>query len=703
MAGLDPAIQHAAQRRQERVFGARTRACWVAGSEAGHGDFGSDFATLIHRRQNLVLREQGEFMTLKVTYKSPPYRDKVLDFDDTVQTIRFGRTPASEVAFPEEMAIVGHDHFALRREAGAYKFVINPHHRVYLYGKDVFDGQELPSANEVRLGTREGPRLLLEPQTARAAGYVSTEPQGRSATEVDVARSNARWTHILGGAVALLLLIGLFAYWELSDSIQPIYATAGSGTDFSAIIAKYQKSVFLVDEVDAGGGSHGGATAWVVQLPDGTKAFATNAHVGEILADARQKGFRMVVRSPVAPYAEFEIKDALIHPAFAAFNATVAEAYKKASTGALREVQLSPAYDVALLIPDRQDGIPDALPLAKDVTLKALHAGQAIAFIGYPAENLVAFDARAPNPTSQVGIITSLRTFFLTADGGPTQLIEDSLPSAGGASGSPIFDSNGNVVALLSGGNNISSKDGRIPNAALVNFAQRVDLLVELMNGRAAANLDGNRRMWTDAIARWSRPPEAIAAVYAKSFEETEGKLTSFAKDGQTGAPDALFDKRSAQTYDFDLLADTRYLVTAYTPSKKPIRVVVYNADDPGSLLDTTVYVADGPLTVLEVPAGTAGKVKIAVISEATAGGAPDAAPVPFKLNVYWSTTKPAPGSGQETGASPHGGSHTPPAHPPANPPQPPAPPSTTPATPPAQPPADDGGDVGQGPGQATH
>lgn len=631
-------------------------------------------------------------MALKVTYKSPPYRDKVLDFDDGVQTVRVGRTPGSEVPFPEDMAVVGHDHFALRREAGAYKFVINPHHRVFLYGKDAYDGQELAGANEVRLGTPDGPRLLLEPQAAHAANYVATEPQGRSATEFDVARSTARWTHVLGGVVALALLIGVFAYWQLSDSVQPIYATAGSGTDFSAIIARYQNAVFLVDEVDGAGGSRGGATAWVVRMPDGSKAFATNAHVGEILAEARAKGWRLVVRSPQAPYAEYVIKDALIHPAYAAFNAMLADAYKKASAGMLREVQLSPAYDVALLIPDRQDGLPDPLPLAKSNVLNALHPGQAIAFIGYPAENLVSFDTSAPTPTSQVGIITSIRNFFLTADGGPAQLIEDSLPSAGGASGSPIFNAQGQVVALLSGGNNISSKNGRIPNAALVNFAQRVDLLRELMDGRAAANLDDTKKMWADAVARWSRPPEAVAAVYAKSFEDTEGKLTSFAKDGQTGAPDALFDKRSAQTYDFDLAADTRYLVTAYTPSKKPIRVVVYNADDPGSVLDTTVFVADGPLTVLEVPAGTPGKVKIAVISEATADGQPDASPVPFKLNVYWSTAKPAPGSGQETAASPHGG-HTPPPAPSQPPAQPaPAPPANG---------GDSGGDEGQGP--ATH
>jgi len=416
-----------------------------------------------------------------------------------------------------------------------------------------------------------------------------------------------------------------------------------------------------------------------------------------LLTEARTKGYRLVVRSPVPPHAEYEIKDALIHPAYAAFNAMLADAYKKVNTGMLREVQLSPAYDVAILIPDRQEGLPDPLPLARDNALAGLHPGEPVAFVGYPAENLVSFDTNAPAPTSQVGIITSVRNFFLTSDGGPPQLIEDSLPSAGGASGSPVFDAHGQVVAVLSGGNNISSKNGRIPNAALVNFAQRVDLLRELMEGRAATALEDNKRMWAEAVARWSRSPDSIAAVYAKSFEETEGKLTAFSKDGQTGAPDQLFDKRSAQTYDFALLADTRYLVTAYTPSKKPIRVVVYNADDPGSILDATVFVADGPLTVLEVPAGTAGKVKIAVISEATADGQPDAAPVPFKLNVYWSTTKPAPGNGQVTGSSPHGGSAPAPAQPPATP----AP--TTPAPPPPADGGDSGGDVGQGPGQATH
>ena len=58
-------------------------------------------------------------MPLKITYKSPPYRDKVLSFPDTLEEIRIGRTAGSEVEYPEDMASVGHDHFAIVRQARA--------------------------------------------------------------------------------------------------------------------------------------------------------------------------------------------------------------------------------------------------------------------------------------------------------------------------------------------------------------------------------------------------------------------------------------------------------------------------------------------------------------------------------------------------------------------------------------------------------
>src|SRR5204863_1976832 len=103
--------------------------------------------------------------------------------------------------------------------------------------------------------------------------------------------------------------------------------------------------------------------------------------------------------------------------------------------------------------------------------------------------------------------------------------------------------------------------------------------------------LDADRRMCAEAVARWSRSPDSIAAVYAKQFETTQGKLATFAREGTTGAADPLFDRRSARSYDFSLLGDKDYLVTAYTTTKSPLRVVVYNGGDPFSIVDTTVFV----------------------------------------------------------------------------------------------------------------
>jgi hypothetical protein len=62
------------------------------------------------------------------------------------------------------------------------------------------------------------------------------------------------------------------------------------------------------------------------------------------------------------------------------------------------------------------------------------------------------------------------------------------MGSAGGASGSPIFNSRGEVVAILSAGNiigQVSVNAGKInviraPSAAMVNYAQRVDILADI-------------------------------------------------------------------------------------------------------------------------------------------------------------------------------------------------------------------------------
>lgn len=119
--------------------------------------------------------------------------------------------------------------------------------------------------------------------------------------------------------------------------------------------------------------------------------------------------------------------------------------------------------------------------IAKQDTLHSLKAGDPIAFLGFPMENLVHNNVNLDNPVAsmQTGNIVAVSDFELKDSGKDANLlIRHNLPSTGGASGSPIFNKNGEVVALLYAGHIIRQQDGtRAPSAAMINMSVRVDLL----------------------------------------------------------------------------------------------------------------------------------------------------------------------------------------------------------------------------------
>ena len=86
--------------------------------------------------------------------------------------------------------------------------------------------------------------------------------------------------------------------------------------------------------------------------------------------------------------------------------------------------------------------------------------------------------------------------FHLPAPVAVRQLVQHDLPSTGGASGSPIVGASGKVVALLNAGNMFFIDGDRVPNAALVNFAQRADLIRDMLDGTAEQKLADARNYW---------------------------------------------------------------------------------------------------------------------------------------------------------------------------------------------------------------
>ena len=139
--------------------------------------------------------------------------------------------------------------------------------------------------------------------------------------------------------------------------------------------------------------------------------------------------------------------------------------------------------DVAVLnIEGRHD---QSFKLADKKTLHNLKSGTPIAFLGFPMENLDSNNVNIDNPVAsmQSGIVVAVTDFDMKDSGKERNfLLRHTLPATGGASGSPIFNKKGEVVALLYAGNVIGQVSGRgnvvrAPSAAQINFGVRVDLL----------------------------------------------------------------------------------------------------------------------------------------------------------------------------------------------------------------------------------
>jgi hypothetical protein len=181
--------------------------------------------------------------------------------------------------------------------------------------------------------------------------------------------------------------------------------------------------------------------------------------------------------------------------------------------------------------------------------MHALASGTPLATSGYPGENLTHTGPGnlGVNPQQHLGVVTSVTDMFhLPAPVAVRQLVQHDLPATGGASGSPIVGPSGRVVALLNAGNLFMVNGDRVPNAALINFAQRADLVRDLIDGTAEQKLSEARGYWRtvaesfasandiipDNIVRGARPEDGVAPRMV-----AEIKRTMNAKSGKRITP----------------------------------------------------------------------------------------------------------------------------------------------------------------------
>ena len=538
-------------------------------------------------------------LELVIEHTRGPLSGRSTRFPADKLRITVGRDPRCDIAYPEAATAVGTEHLDLLRDAGHYEVRVNSADLVLVNGQRASDGWELAEGDELVLGSERGPALRVHYENRAERGLAGAAPP-RLADDARRMQSLHRRQQLLVGA---LLGIGALAGWgfvrawhaeaELRRQVVQAQSSADSAAtanpasaSFAGAIAGAVPSVYLVLSKKEDVGETPLGTAWVVA----PGALATNAHVAELfeeLAAGDDAERRLVVRSARDPHDEFDVVAVELHPAYRPFG-EVWEDYAPTlidDRGQLKQMDLIPGYDVALMRVDDGVDLGPALPRAEPAVLDALGPGDPIAYVGFPTENLVDWDYTRPNPTSQVANGVALATFTRTKPvGEPGYLLEHSLPVTGGASGSPIFDARGRVVAILSAQNAVDVPfAGRAPSAALVNYAQRVDVLDALLDG-SAVPLEQLRANWKRDLARYSSRSKVTARIVRGNVSQWQGEYGS-------GDPSRLIATRDAIGAE-DRTEDMPG--KRYTVAGEPGHYLAVAVSEAGRDIDASVLAFDG-------------------------------------------------------------------------------------------------------------
>ena len=522
-------------------------------------------------------------MPLTITHLVGPLAgQKPQTFADSQTTVTFGRSHEADVTFPSICDSVGGRDIELVRRAwaGTYEIRRSGEHFLEINGDPIpTDQNNIPvvSGTLVRLGGKDGPLFKVEVEKPKK-GPLETAITKTYQVVRPITQQLEKQRHILSiGFLAVGAAILGILYYEL------VYLPNHE----EAIIGALLKSTYLVvkrDEVAGKNNDKATATAFAVALAkraDTPPIFATNAHVTEAIRAARPGSFYLL--GPEGK--QLEITSVETHPAYRPFQLKKWTLGRDASTS-FTHLDLPSVYDVGIIRVDPNERLPDQ-PLTVVDDLRNLKEGTKIVAAGYPSEGILGADnliktmAKANLHTN--GNIESLKDVFHlgTSDNGKLIFVEHNVPATGGMSGSPIVDAwSGELVAIISGGNitHVSGSEealgdkGRSPNAAMVNFAQRADLVTQMLNGTAAKQLPAEEAYWNEVGKKWDQYDAFVRAQflnYARENYDVEGcdshlvrsgslTPTEYSKVAQWVADSINFEAEPGHVYGFlaQLLVD---------------------------------------------------------------------------------------------------------------------------------------------------
>ncbi|MGO9008211.1 MAG: trypsin-like peptidase domain-containing protein [Beijerinckiaceae bacterium] len=549
---------------------------------------------------------------LVIKHLSGPLAGKEQDISDDRDHVLIGRDSAKcEILYPAEETIVGGEHCQfLRQPSGDWVIERFGDHYVEIDGVAVETRQPLRTGSEIRLGKHSGPSFQVTVTRAPRDGLQRTHRQQET---IPVRRLLRRDVGLGLGLLALIVLvIGSWQYieWlnrvELNKQLTQITANITKGDKAreeqdaakidTANQAKLLSAAFLVVLRDKDGHSAVEGTAWAV----GPKLLATNAHITEARAKALESGGTMFVRAPGKNGHEYLVTEHKTHPGYYAFSKFIKDsdimiANINANSAAPGQGIEALAYDVGLLSIEEKlpaDAILEVAPLED---LKAMNVGMPLASAGYPCEWIVNCEVQtiAATPEMHFGNVSALTDYFnLPADAAQTYFVHHSIAITGGSSGSPIIGLSGRVVALVNAANFLADSQGnRIPNAVLVNYAQRADILADLIAGKADAAVARDRAYWDTQLAEFKRGIDVVIPLILDSDKPSgpnanvkpvlvsEEKSVLAASDMRNDQP----TRYRAKQHALSLKGGVGYVIIAYAEGKTPI--TLYLADKANNVL----------------------------------------------------------------------------------------------------------------------